>query len=110
MTDEFEPLLEAGESADVSGWDFFWLEGRTKEERPPWCYARQLADRLNRASASLDIQTGGGEVLADWPTTYILGAKWALRRGVWIGAEPLRKPHLTRDFVAFRCCLMLLWS
>jgi SAM-dependent methyltransferase len=41
------------------------LEGRAPEERPAWGYARQLADRLSRASASLDIQTGGGEVLSE---------------------------------------------
>lgn len=64
----FEELVAAGEQADVTGWDFSWLQGRATEERPPWGYARLLADRLRRAQASLDLQTGGGEVLAQVPT------------------------------------------
>lgn len=68
MGDTFEDLIEAGSAADVSGWDFSWLDGRATEERPPWHYARRLAERLGRAHASLDIQTGGGEVLAEAPT------------------------------------------
>ena len=68
MIDTFHSLIEAGASADVSGWDFSWLDGRATEERPSWGYARQLHDRLERASAWLDIQTGGGEVLAEATT------------------------------------------
>ncbi|WP_431070755.1 class I SAM-dependent methyltransferase [Microbacterium phyllosphaerae] len=65
MTDSFEAQIEAGSTADVSGWDFSWLDGRATEERPPWGYARLLGERLSTASASLDIQTGGGEVLSE---------------------------------------------
>ncbi|WP_199887804.1 class I SAM-dependent methyltransferase, partial [Streptomyces badius] len=42
-------------------------DGRATEERPSWGYARAMADRLARAHAALDIQTGGGEVLASAP-------------------------------------------
>ena len=31
----FEELIDLGESADVTGWDFSWLDGRATEERPP---------------------------------------------------------------------------
>ncbi len=51
----------------VQGWDFSWFEGRATEERPPWGYSRLLAQRMATASAALDIQTGGGEVLARIP-------------------------------------------
>lgn len=61
----FDDLVAEGAAADVSGWDFSWLDGRATEERPPWGYARAMADRLATASASLDLQTGGGEVLAE---------------------------------------------
>lgn len=64
----FDELVTAGAAADVTGWDFSWLAGRATEERPPWGYARLLAERLGRAQASLDLQTGGGEVLASAPT------------------------------------------
>ncbi|WP_154794181.1 class I SAM-dependent methyltransferase [Occultella kanbiaonis] len=63
-TPSFEALLAEGESVDVSGWDFSWFAGRATEERPPWGYGRLLSERMARAHAALDLQTGGGEVLA----------------------------------------------
>lgn len=75
----FEELIEIGTAADVDGWDFSWLEGRATEERPPWGYAKLLAERLKGASASLDIQTGGGEVLAEasaFPATAVATESW----------------------------------
>ena len=58
-------LIAEGDAAPVAGWDFSWLAGRATEERPPWGYARLIAGRLGQAKAALDIQTGGGEVLAE---------------------------------------------
>jgi len=63
----FEELLAEGESVPVEGWDFSWFEGRATEERPPWGYARLIGARMAQAAAALDIQTGGGEVLATIP-------------------------------------------
>ncbi|MFF4209987.1 class I SAM-dependent methyltransferase [Streptomyces sp. NPDC001796] len=63
----FEELVREAVEAPVDGWDFSWFEGRATEERPPWGYARSMARRLARASAALDVQTGGGEVLASAP-------------------------------------------
>jgi SAM-dependent methyltransferase len=65
----FEDLLAEGAASDVAGWDFSWFEGRATEERPPWGYARMLGERMSalarvRNAAALDLQTGGGEVLA----------------------------------------------
>ena len=54
-------------SVSVDGWDFSWLDGRASEERPPWGYARMIGQRLAKSAAALDIQTGGGEVLAGAP-------------------------------------------
>lgn len=105
MTDDVDALIDAGASADVTGWDFSWLNGRATEERPPWGYARQLADRLAKATASLDIQTGGGEVLAEaraFPRTAVATESWppnvsrATRllhpRGVVVVADPDEPP------------------
>ncbi|PPG35875.1 SAM-dependent methyltransferase [Pseudoclavibacter sp. RFBG4] len=64
MDSAFEELIAEAEAASVDGWDFSWLEGRASEERPSWGYARLLGERMGTAQASLDIQTGGGEVLA----------------------------------------------
>ncbi len=56
----------------MDGWDFSWFAGRAIEERPPWGYARLLGERMatlaaNPGTAALDLQTGGGEVLASIP-------------------------------------------
>ncbi|WP_028923086.1 class I SAM-dependent methyltransferase [Pseudonocardia acaciae] len=64
----FDELVAEAEAVDVSGWGFGWLEGRATEERPPWGYARLLAQRLPAVDSALDVETGGGEVLAEMPT------------------------------------------
>jgi SAM-dependent methyltransferase len=63
----FEDLLAEGTAVPTAGWDFSWFEGRATEERPPWAYARQMGERMAVAAAGLDVQTGGGEVLASIP-------------------------------------------
>ncbi|MDX2816709.1 class I SAM-dependent methyltransferase [Streptomyces sp. PA03-5A] len=64
----FQDLLAEGEAVPTEGWDFAWFTGRATEERPSWGYSGLLAERTARAEAVLDIQTGGGEVLATVPT------------------------------------------
>jgi SAM-dependent methyltransferase len=59
----FEDLVAEGAAVPTEGWDFSWFEGRATEARPSWGYATSLAERLTRATAALDIQTGGGGVL-----------------------------------------------
>ena len=60
------------EQQPFTGWDFSYLSGRMAEERPPWSYADRAAALLDRATAALDVGTGGGErflALRDhWPT------------------------------------------
>ena len=75
----FEDQIACGAGVDVTGWNFSWLQGRATEERPPWGYARRLAERLAQAEASLDIQTGGGEALAEarsYPPTAVATESW----------------------------------
>ena len=60
-------LVDEAARVDVSGWNFDWLEGRATEERPPWGYARLLAKRLAQVGTALDIDTGGGEIIAEAP-------------------------------------------
>jgi SAM-dependent methyltransferase len=57
-------LLAEGEAVPLEGWDFSWFDGRASEQRPSWGYANRIAGRMSNAAAALDIQTGGGEVLA----------------------------------------------
>ncbi|GAA4547134.1 class I SAM-dependent methyltransferase [Amycolatopsis samaneae] len=67
MGTTFDELLAEGAAQPTEGWDFSWFAGRATEERPPWGYSRLLGERMARASAGLDLQTGGGEVLAGIP-------------------------------------------
>lgn len=61
----YEDLVAEADAADVTGWGFGWLDGRATEERPPWGYVGVLTDRLARATSALDLDTGGGEVVAE---------------------------------------------
>ncbi|MCG5219982.1 methyltransferase domain-containing protein [Streptosporangium soli] len=67
MKRTFDELVAEGAAVSVDGWDFSWLDGRATEERPSWGYQRMIGERLAHASAALDIETGGGEVLAGVP-------------------------------------------
>ncbi|MFD9728353.1 methyltransferase domain-containing protein [Streptomyces sp. NPDC059072] len=64
MTRTFDHLVAEAESVSVDGWDFSWLDGRATEQRPSWGYQGLLRERLAGVRSALDIQTGGGEVLA----------------------------------------------
>jgi SAM-dependent methyltransferase len=63
----FEDLVAEADSVSVDGWDFSWLAGRATEQRPSWGYQRLMGTKMARACTALDIQTGGGEVLAGVP-------------------------------------------
>lgn len=81
MRSTFEELVEEAAAAPVEGWDFSWLEGRATEERPTWGYQRLLGLMLAQSTAALDIQTGGGEVLAgagaeNFPQTIVATEGW----------------------------------
>ncbi|WP_172383465.1 class I SAM-dependent methyltransferase [Streptomyces sp. MNP-20] len=64
----FDDLVAEAAAAPTQGWDFSWFEGRATEARPSWGYARAMGERLGKAEAALDVQTGGGEVLASAPS------------------------------------------
>jgi SAM-dependent methyltransferase len=75
----FDELVNEAATADVAGWDFSWLDGRATEERPSWGYAKMIAKKMASASAALDLQTGGGEVLAKvgkLPTLTVATEAW----------------------------------
>lgn len=105
MSDTFDELIRIGSSADISGWDFSWLDGRATEERPRWRYAERLGERWGAATAALDIQTGGGEVLAtvpsvppigvateSWPPNLARATRLLHPRGVVVVADPDEPP------------------
>ncbi|MFG2745960.1 class I SAM-dependent methyltransferase [Streptomyces chartreusis] len=105
----FEELLAEGAAVPTEGWDFSWFRGRATEARPSWGYAVSLADRLAGASAALDLQTGGGEVLdfvlgrapkapvltvatEGWPPNVAKATALLAPRGVAVVASPEDAP------------------
>lgn len=101
MSRAFDDLVAEAASADVSGWDFSWLDGRASEQRPSWGYQRLQAARLRTVAAALDLQTGGGEVLAaaevfpptmvateSWPANVALATRRLHPLGVVVVADP----------------------
>ncbi|GAB1513047.1 class I SAM-dependent methyltransferase [Actinophytocola sp. KF-1] len=106
----FEELVAEAAAVPVDGWDFSWLDGRATEERPPWGYQRLMGERMAAASVALDIQTGGGEVLAGvphlapvtvaleaWPPNRARAARNLRPRGVHVVADAGKPPFPLRD-------------
>ena len=107
MDRSFEQLVDEAQKAPIEGWDFNWLEGRASEERPSWGYSDMVAERYRTARAVLDVQSGGGELLAKlpqlpallvategWPPN-IPGAASRLRpRRAWVVATHDDRPGL----------------
>ncbi|MEV5824595.1 class I SAM-dependent methyltransferase [Spirillospora sp. NPDC052242] len=102
---EFDDLVAEAEAAPVEGWDFSWFEGRATEERPSWGYQRSMSRRLREVGAALDVQTGGGEVLAGaeafprtmvategWPPNVAKATRLLHPRGVVVVADPDEPP------------------
>jgi SAM-dependent methyltransferase len=105
MSGEFDELITDAASADVSGWDFSWLDGRATEQRPTWGYQRLMSARLGSVASALDIQTGGGEVLdgaprfprtmaatESYPPNVALATQRLHPRGVVVVADPDEPP------------------
>ncbi|MFC5826964.1 class I SAM-dependent methyltransferase [Nonomuraea insulae] len=127
MRHTYDDLVQEADSVSVAGWDFSWLDGRATEERPSWGYARLLARRMAKARAALDIQTGGGEILAgvptlppvtvateSWPPNLKLAASRLRPRGAWVVAddESPRLPFIggVFDLVTSRHPVETWWS
>ncbi|MDO3704821.1 class I SAM-dependent methyltransferase [Micromonospora sp. C28SCA-DRY-2] len=123
----FEELLAEGAAAPVEGWAFDWLAGRATEERPPWGYARLVAARMATADAALDVDTGGGEVLAEvpqpprllvategWPPNVLVARRVLRRVGATVVAvtpdAPLPFRDATFDLVVSRHPVRTDWA
>jgi SAM-dependent methyltransferase len=127
MPATFEDLVTDATAAPVDGWDFSWLDGRATEERPSWGYQRLMSQRLSEVSAALDIDTGGGEVLAgakkfpptmaaveSWPPNAALATQLLHPRGVVVVAtrgEPvLPFADEAFDLVTSRHPILVHWN
>lgn len=127
MTDAFGALVAEGAGLPVEGWDFSWFRGRATEERPPWGYASRMGERMSRSGRALDIQTGGGEVLAtvarrpkllvateSWPPNVAVARGRLAPLGVHVvavaGAPTLPFVDATFDLVVSRHPVDTLWE
>jgi SAM-dependent methyltransferase len=61
---EVDRLLAEAAAEPLSGWDFSRLADRVVSDPLPWDYTALAAESAGRAERVLDIDTGGGEVLA----------------------------------------------
>ncbi len=53
-------------AASVEGWDFGWLSGRVQGSDPSWSYPEMARAYIATADRLLDVDTGGGELLASF--------------------------------------------
>ncbi|MEV0144765.1 MULTISPECIES: methyltransferase domain-containing protein [unclassified Nonomuraea] len=60
----YSDLVDQAVRASIRGWDFSWLRGRTTGGKPSWAYTERASVLLSTARRVLDMDTGGGEVLA----------------------------------------------
>ena len=120
--------MAEAQAAPVEGWDFAWLDGRATEERPSWGYSGMVADRYKVASAVLDVQSGGGELLSNlpqlppllvaaegWPPNLSVAARRLRPRGAWVIAADDDRPALpfadnTFDLVTSRHPIATWWD
>lgn len=60
----YDELVAAAMAAPVGGWDFGWMAGRAEGPEPSWSYRDLAGAHIARTQALLDVDTGGGELLA----------------------------------------------
>jgi len=123
----FDALLAEGAAVPLDGWDFSWFEGRATEDRPPWGYAALMGRRMAAASAALDVQTGGGEVLArigrvpptlaateSWPPNVDVAQRHLTPLGATVvevaDEAPLPFPSASFDLVVSRHPTVVRWT
>jgi SAM-dependent methyltransferase len=124
----FDALVQAADQAPIDGWDFSWLEGRATEARPSWRYSERVAERAEHAERMLDLQSGGGELLAGlpalpslmvategYPPNVVVAARRLVPRGAWVVAtesdrQALPFPRDTFDLVTSRHPVATWWQ
>src|SRR4051794_19918285 len=61
----YEDLVGEAVGVPITGWEFAWLHGRAVGSEPSWSYPDRARALLRRARSLLDLDTGGGELLAE---------------------------------------------
>ena len=87
---DFDELVTEAMDAPFSGWDFSWLDGRSRSEPLPWDYSVRVAALACTARTMLDMGTGGGEVLSRLPAR----ANRTVATEAWPPNVPVAGRHL----------------
>lgn len=64
-TREYDELVGEAAGVPITGWEFAWQDGRATGSEPSWSYLELARPLLRRAHSMLDLDTGGGELLAE---------------------------------------------
>ncbi|WP_433827213.1 class I SAM-dependent methyltransferase [Actinoplanes sp. CA-015351] len=65
MRNREDELNAAATGASMTGWEFAWLDGLAVESEPSWSYPELARPLVRRSASVLDLDTGGGELLAE---------------------------------------------
>ena len=64
-TPDYDDLVGEATGLPLTGWEFAWMDGRAAGFDPSWSYPDLARPLVRRAHSLLDLDTGGGELLAD---------------------------------------------
>jgi SAM-dependent methyltransferase len=106
----FEELVTEALTAPFSGWDFSWLDRRSRTEPLPWDYSARVAALARSARTMLDMGTGGGEALSrladraprtiateSWPPNVPVAGRRLLPLGIPVIQVEIARDNLDQD-------------
>jgi SAM-dependent methyltransferase len=62
---QYDELVAEAVGVPITGWEFAWLDGRAVGSDPSWSFPELARPLLRRTPSLLDLDTGGGELLAE---------------------------------------------
>jgi SAM-dependent methyltransferase len=62
---QYDQLVRDAVGVPMTGWEFAWRDGRAAGPDPSWSFPGLARPLLRRATSMLDLDTGGGELLAE---------------------------------------------
>jgi SAM-dependent methyltransferase len=65
LDQDYQQLVAEAVGVRLTGWEFAWLDGRAVGSQPSWSYPELARALVRRAGSLLDLDTGGGELLAE---------------------------------------------